>query len=138
MKSVTYVTVMKNKSNKKREHVFSVTIKDCDVQTFCSGGPGGQHQNKTESGVRVRHRESGAVGESRDSRSQHANKATAFKRMAESKEFKMWINRRVFEIKDKKTIEETVEEMMQPENLKIEVKKDGKWTVLDKKEEDSE
>ncbi len=37
----------------------------CDVETFRAGGPGGQHQNVTDSGVRLRHRESGVVVSSR-------------------------------------------------------------------------
>ena len=53
--------------------LFSVTRDDCNWQTFRSGGPGGQHQNKVESGVRCVHRASGAVGESRSERSQYVN-----------------------------------------------------------------
>ena len=42
------------------------------MQTFCSGGPGGQHQNKTQSGVRLIHK-SGVRAESRTERSQPKN-----------------------------------------------------------------
>src|SRR6516165_10576949 len=41
--------------------------------TFRSGGPGGQHQNKTESGVRYTHIPTGIAAESRTERSQHKN-----------------------------------------------------------------
>jgi peptide chain release factor 2 len=41
--------------------------------TFRSGGPGGQHQNKTESGVRYTHLPTGIAAESRTERSQHKN-----------------------------------------------------------------
>jgi peptide chain release factor 1 len=47
---------------------------DVRVDTFCSGGPGGQHQNKTQSGVRLTHIPTGVVAESRTERSQHKNK----------------------------------------------------------------
>jgi protein subunit release factor B len=70
--------------------LFSVTIKDCDVQTFRAGGKGGQHQNKVESGVRIIHRASGAVGEGREDRSQLVNKRRAFARMARSETFQRW------------------------------------------------
>lgn len=65
-----------------RELVFSVTVKDCEVQTFRSGGKGGQNQNKRDTGVRIIHHPSGARGEARDERSQLQNKRLAFTRMA--------------------------------------------------------
>lgn len=70
--------------------LFSVTIKDCIVQTFRSGGKGGQNVNKVESGVRIIHPPSGARGQSTDTRDQYRNKRLAWVRMAESKEFQIW------------------------------------------------
>ncbi len=46
---------------------------DLKRDTFRSGGPGGQHQNKTESGVRYTHLPTGIAAESRSERSQHKN-----------------------------------------------------------------
>ena len=43
---------------------IEVNEKELIMQTFCSGGPGGQHQNKTQSGVRLIHK-SGVRAESR-------------------------------------------------------------------------
>lgn len=95
-----------------------VTIKDCDVETFKAGGPGGQNQNKRDTGVRIRHRESGAVGESREERSQLQNKRKAFVRMAESERFQQWNRRKAFNFDEK--VRKTVEDQMRPENLLIE------------------
>jgi len=53
----------------------------CDVETFRSGGPGGQHQNVTDSGVRLRHRASGVVVTSRARRSQYLNKLDCLRRL---------------------------------------------------------
>src|SRR5205814_5619934 len=50
---------------------------DLERETCRSGGPGGQHQNKTESGVRFRHKPTGIAAESRTERSQHKNAANA-------------------------------------------------------------
>lgn len=76
-----------------KEHVLSVTKKDVEMQTFRSGGPGGQNQNKTSSGVRFIHRPSRAVGESREHRTQLENKRAAFQRMAKHWRFRLWIDK---------------------------------------------
>lgn len=52
---------------------------DLEVQTFTSGGPGGQHQNKTQSGVRIIHKPTNMRAESRTMRSQHKNYDNALK-----------------------------------------------------------
>jgi len=49
-------------------------LRECEVETFRSGGPGGQHVNKVETGVRLRHLPSGVVVNCREERSQHRNK----------------------------------------------------------------
>ncbi len=54
---------------------------DIERQTFRSGGPGGQHQNKTESGVRYIHLPTGIAAESRSERSQHKNDDMAMKQL---------------------------------------------------------
>jgi len=110
-----------------KKKLFTLTKKDFEVQTFRSGGKGGQHQNKTDSGVRIIHRESGARGESREHRHQHINKKIAMQRLSNSTKFRIWVNRKAQEIIEGVKIEEKVEKMMDEKNLKIEVKENGKW-----------
>jgi ribosome-associated protein len=56
-------------------------LAECDVQTFRAGGPGGQHQNKTDSAVRLVHRPTGLTVTSRAQRSQYLNKTDALRRL---------------------------------------------------------
>ena len=71
------------------------------METFMSGGPGGQHQNKTASGVRLRYTpedfDEEVVVECRNERSQHKNRATAMK-MLKSRLYTMEEDRRQAEI----------------------------------------
>ena len=65
----------------KRIWIASYTKKDFRVDTFCSGGNGGQHQNKTQSGVRITCIPLGLASESREFKSQRQNKKAAFYRL---------------------------------------------------------
>jgi protein subunit release factor B len=56
--------------------------RDCDLEFFIASGPGGQHRNKVETGVRLTHRPSGISVTATERRSQHANRETAYERMA--------------------------------------------------------
>jgi peptide chain release factor 2 len=51
--------------------LFSVTKNDFEIQTFCTGGKGGQRRNAKQNGVRLIHLASGARAEHRDGRDQH-------------------------------------------------------------------
>lgn len=112
-----------------REKVLTVTIKDCEVQTFRCGGKGGQNKDKRDTGVRVVHRPSGARGESREERSQLQNKRAAFVRMAKSDVFQRWLHlehaRRVGGLVLEERAQQVqsdawLEDQLRPENLIIE------------------
>lgn len=79
----------------EKYRALSITIHDCRVDVFRSGGKGGQHQNTSDTGVRIVHEPSGAVGESREQRSQLQNKKAAFMRMAKHPKMTLWINKQL-------------------------------------------
>jgi protein subunit release factor B len=117
----------------EKQLLFSVTAADCDFQYMRGTGPGGQKRNKTESKVRCVHRESGAVGESDQTRSQQQNKQIAFRKMAESEQFKKWhrltVAKKIGIIAE---IEQNVDKMMSRDNLLIEGKDEkGRWTKME-------
>ena len=56
--------------------------RDSDLEFFIASGPGGQHRNKVETGVRLVHRPTGITVTAVERRSQHANREAAFERMA--------------------------------------------------------
>jgi ribosome-associated protein len=59
-------------------------LAECRVETFAAGGPGGQHQNRTESAVRLVHLPTGIRVVAREERSQHRNRARAIERLREA------------------------------------------------------
>jgi protein subunit release factor B len=116
-------------SKRKDEKPFLSIGKDqFEIQTFAAGGPGGQHQNTANTGVRIIHRASGARGEARDSRSQHQNKQAALRRLLADPKWKIWLNRQLW---NKIKPEQQVEKDMNPRNLKVEGKKDGRWVPIE-------
>lgn len=118
-----------------REKLFSVSIHDCEVQVFRAGGSGGQGQNTTDSGVRIIHHPSGARAECRETRSQLENRRRAFKRMAETPQFRGWIAVQTGRIKsDEQIRREVAAELADPSKLKIEVGDGKHWHLLTQEE----
>lgn len=115
-----------------KQLLFSVTPKDCKLDTFTVHGPGGGGKDTSNTGVRWTHLASGAVGEAREERSQQQNKLKAWQRMAESKQFRAWVSMQAAKIAGMPSVDEQVDKMMEPKNLKIEGRgEDGRWQTID-------
>lgn len=57
---------------------------DLEVEFFRASGPGGQHRNRRETGVRIRHLPSGIVVTATERRSQADNRTAALARLVEA------------------------------------------------------
>lgn len=66
---------------KWEEEDIDIRKDELRTDTFRASGAGGQHVNKTESGVRFTHLPTGIAAESTDSRSQHKNREIALQRL---------------------------------------------------------
>lgn len=56
---------------------------EVEIEFFKAGGPGGQHRNKTETGVRIKHLPTGIVVQATERRSRRQNLDVAFDRLKE-------------------------------------------------------
>ena len=129
------VGLIRMDSDMSKQKIITVTRDDCEWQYFTVGGHGGSGKDTSNTGVRVKHPPSGAVGEARESRSQGQNRRAAWRRMAESAAFRAWARTLTTDIKK---VTEQVESAMDPKNLKVEVKdKDGRWAETRLSLEDS-
>ena len=67
-----------------RHPVFAgpeTVLKDCEVKRLRRGGPGGQHRNKVETAVRIRHVPTDTIAEANEHRSQEENRKHAVRRL---------------------------------------------------------
>jgi protein subunit release factor A len=115
-----------------RELILTITAKDFDETHIRGSGAGGQHRNKSHTGVRLVHRASGAVGEATDSREQHRNKTAAFQRLRETPEWKAWFRTAVALAAGRPSVESLVEKAMNPKNIRTQVLNDrSQWVDLE-------
>lgn len=113
-----------------KQVLFSVTKKDLDITWFKSSGAGGQKKNKTANSCRMHHPASGVTVTAQERRERSQNLKNALHRLAKHPKFRLWVSKRIWEIDQQKTVDQLVEELMTPNNLKTEVLRDGKWVEI--------
>ena len=110
-----------------KELLFSVIEKDLVIQYFSGTGAGGQHRNKHQNCVRIKHSESGAMSTGQSNRNREANRREAFRSLVRGAKFKLWLSQKTKEIECGETLQQTVDKMMSPENLRIEYRENNVW-----------
>lgn len=71
--------------DKSAETPLTITTlkNEVEITAFKSSGPGGQHKNKTESAIRIKHLPTGIIVVATESRSQIKNRELAWQRLIE-------------------------------------------------------
>ena len=110
------------------ELILSLTRADFQWSFTKGSGAGGQKRNKTSSAVHCFHEASGAHGYSEAGRSQTSNRQDAFTKTVNSTKFRTWLRLEVAKRIGKGIdIDQEVDRLMAPENLKLEIRRDGQW-----------
>lgn len=107
--------------------IFSCTKKDFEVTWFSGTGGGGQHRNKHQNCCRIKHKATGIIKTGQSQRERSANQREALQAIAKDRRFRAYCSLKLSELEKGKTVDEMVDEMMTPGNLKVEVKRCGKW-----------
>lgn len=114
-----------------KELLFSITRKDLKVNYFSGTGPGGQNRNKNQNCVRIQHKDSGVIVTGQSNKSRQANVKEALNNLVNHPKFKLWHTGKIHEVLSGKTIEELVNEQLDPDNLLIEGKNENRrWEEL--------
>jgi len=117
----------------KRELLFSITKKDFEIDYFSGKGAGGQHRNRHKNCVRLYHRDSKTRVTGQSNKEKRSNIKEALNNLVKHTKFKLWLNIKVYESdKQKKTVDELVNETMNSFNIKTEIKANGKWIKSEK------
>lgn len=109
----------------RRHKLLVVTKDDFQIVTF-----------KRDKGVRLIHKDSGARAESREQRTQKQNREAAFSCLVLTDIFQTWLRVETAKVlqdehKLRRRANKDVERVMVPRNLRVEVRRDGRWTKAD-------
>lgn len=114
---------------KKRQRLFTLKVgQDIILTATRGGGPGGQHQNKVATAIRLSHPASGVELKVSTHKSQHRNKRDALRRLVDHPKFKSWLRlEAAARLQGYRDAEAKINEFMEPKNLRVEVGDGKTW-----------
>jgi len=111
-----------------KKATYTVGKQDFTLSWFSGKGAGGQHRNTHMNCCRLKHKDTGIIKTGQSHKERLANKKEALEAMAKDPRFLNWCHLKLCEIENGITIEEEVNKMMDPKNLKFEEKdENGNW-----------
>ena len=116
--------------DKNRQLLFSITKKDLEITWYASSGPGGQKKNKTRNACRIRHPDSGVLVTASERRERQRNLRAALERLVAHPKFKIWHAKKCHEVLKGITLEEEIDQMLKNDPIRIEIRKEDKWTEV--------
>ena len=100
-----------------KEPIMSVTKKELEITYFSGTGKGGQHRNKHQNCIRIKHPPTGIIVTGTKQRSRIQNQREAIRSLANHPDFIRWLK---IESIHKEELNKRVNELMKEENLKVE------------------
>jgi len=111
--------------------IVLVSKKDLQITWFSGGGgAGGQHKNRHNNCCRIHHPESGVTAQATNQRSATQNRKQAFINLTEKPAFKMWLTRKLLQIREKETEAKRLKRLLDPKEYRIEILQDGQWVEV--------
>jgi protein subunit release factor A len=106
---------------------FTITRKDLEISYFSGSGCGGQHRNKHDNCVRIKHPPTGVIVTGQDHKERQRNMKDALTRLTNHFKFRWWCDEQLREMEGLETTRQWVDSQMKEDNYEVYIQKVGKF-----------